>query len=198
MGLLDKLKNLGKGNNNNQANNNPSVSQPSVSPASSVNKNGSMFRISRPYGYYIKDVDEVITKYNSVFTELKTTILSLKNEKAQLLNENKQIKSELRNMQMQMSMLQLPDTSETEDFTMLDKMKSITGEKRYDFSDLDSEFKSPAPQKSQAEKELEQTISNSGNKEEIILNNDAPMNNNNNHNNNNGGSDSMSVFDIID
>lgn len=177
MGLFDKF--TGKQNSANKkpasvAGGNNAAAQ--TEPASDgMNKNGTMFRISRPYGYHIPDVDQVIAKYNNVFTELKNTILSVKNENARLLNENKQIKSELRNMQMQMSMLQLPDTSEVQDHAMLDKMKQITGEKRYDFSDLDSEFESASTKKADESiedlnKTLEETSADASNP--IILDND--------------------------
>lgn len=84
-------------------------------------------RVSSPYGYYPEDVDPIIA-------ELQKNVSDLTKENKQLSEDlhDTQIKlkatqSELSQLKMQISLMEVPDVSAEEGFTMLSRIDSITG-----------------------------------------------------------------------
>ena len=84
-------------------------------------------RVSSPYGYYPEDVDKVII-------ELENTNKMLQKENNHLTNQLEDYKSranaaqnELSKLKMQISLMEIPDTSTEENFAMLSRISTITG-----------------------------------------------------------------------
>lgn len=83
-----------------------------------------MFKLSKPWGYYPPDVEERINQYenslrevNNKYQESKQVILSLQ-ENIENLQE------ELRNMHLEMSNIQLPDVEEAVQGYVLNSFKN--------------------------------------------------------------------------
>lgn len=104
-------------------------------------KQGRMFRISKPYGYHIEDVEQAINKYNDVISELKQTVIDYKNVIKRKDEENEKLKNELKNMHMQLTMLEVPGMSHAQENLLLNQFSKLT-EKKIDTENIvdDSDF----------------------------------------------------------
>lgn len=92
-----------------------------------VNK---LFRVSKPYGYHMPDVNNAIFKYNEVVEQLKKSLTDRdkkisrqKKEIAEYQEELERVKGEVRDMHFQMNMMELPDMNEIQEQVILNKFK---------------------------------------------------------------------------
>ena len=88
--------------------------------------NQQLFKISKPYGYYMPEVNKAIEQYNIVCEELKQTIINQNIKLAQNKKELKTVRDELKNMQLEISMLDVPDMGEVEEHFLLNEFKDKT------------------------------------------------------------------------
>lgn len=84
-------------------------------------------RVSSPYGYYPEDVDPIISQLQKDVSSLTKENKKLADENNELKSLNSSLKSELTHLKMQMTMMEIPDLSAEEEFSMLGRIDSITG-----------------------------------------------------------------------
>lgn len=82
-----------------------------------------LFRISKPYGYYMEDVEKAVAKYNEVIESLMEALEKRDKAIKALKDENSSIKKELHRMQLEMSMLELPDMTHIQEQIILNEFK---------------------------------------------------------------------------
>jgi hypothetical protein len=85
-------------------------------------KEDKFFRLSKPYGYYIPEVNEAIKKYNEVISKLKDNIMNYKIREKKYTERIKILEEEVGSMHMQMSMLSLPDMDDKQEYNSLLKL----------------------------------------------------------------------------
>lgn len=84
-------------------------------------------RISSPYGYYPEDVDPIILELQHTVSELEKENKKLAEDAHDSKNKLDLANSELSQLRMQMALMEVPDLSTEEEFAMLGKIDSITG-----------------------------------------------------------------------
>jgi hypothetical protein len=84
-------------------------------------------RISSPYGYYPEDVDPIIIELQRTVSELEKENKKLAEDAYDSKNKLDLANSELSQLRMQMALMEVPDLSTEEEFAMLGKIDSITG-----------------------------------------------------------------------
>lgn len=84
-------------------------------------------RVSSPYGYYPEDVDPIIADLQKTVSDLTKENKTLSEDLNDTQNKLKSVQSELSQLKMQMSLMEVPDVSAEEGFTMLSRIDSITG-----------------------------------------------------------------------
>lgn len=84
-------------------------------------------RVSSPYGYYPEDVDPIIAGLQKEVSDLTKENKQFSEELNDTQNKLKAVQSELSQLKMQMSLMEVPDISAEEGFTMLGRIGSITG-----------------------------------------------------------------------
>ena len=82
-------------------------------------------RISTPYGYYPEDTDKVLLKYEELVNTLQAETVRLEKELIKTQQEKKAIDDEFRRMKFEMSLMEVPDTSMEEDFSMMSRITNI-------------------------------------------------------------------------
>lgn len=86
------------------------------------------FRVSSPYGYYPEDVDKVVIQFESDVSNLTKENKKLSEEVHETKEKLTKIQTELTQLKMQMSLMEIPDVSQSESFAMLSRMSTINGE----------------------------------------------------------------------
>lgn len=86
-----------------------------------------IFRTSRPFGYYMPDVDATIEKYNMALEEMKATIIDYKDRNKQQEKEIMRLQEELTEMHIQMNNIYVPEMSSTTEHMILDQFNSSMG-----------------------------------------------------------------------
>lgn len=84
-------------------------------------------RVSSPYGYYPEDVDPIIAGLQKNVSDLTKENKQLAEDLNDIQSKLKSTQSELSQLKMQMSLMEVPDVSAEEGFTMLSRIDSITG-----------------------------------------------------------------------
>lgn len=84
-------------------------------------------RISNPYGYYPDDVDPIIAGLQKSVSDLTKENKRLADELNEKTEQLKLAMSEASQLKMQMSLMEIPDMGAEEEFTMLSRIDSITG-----------------------------------------------------------------------
>lgn len=84
-------------------------------------------RVSSPYGYYPEDVDPIIAGLQKNVSDLTKENKQLAEDLNDVQSKLKSTQSELSQLKMQMSLMEVPDVSAEEGFTMLSRIDSITG-----------------------------------------------------------------------
>lgn len=84
-------------------------------------------RVSSPYGYYPEDVDPIIAGLQKNVSDLTKENKQLAEDLHDIQSKLKSTQSELSQLKMQMSLMEVPDVSAEEGFTMLSRIDSITG-----------------------------------------------------------------------
>lgn len=82
-------------------------------------------RISNPHGYFPEDVDKLILKLESQIETLEKETHQLEERLTIALDEKRMIDSEYKKMKMQMSLMEVPDTTTEEDFSMFGRLQNI-------------------------------------------------------------------------
>lgn len=85
-------------------------------------------RVSSPYGYYPEDVDPIISRLQKEVSDLTKENKQLADSLDDTTNKLKLVQSELSQLKMQMSLMEVPNLSAEEEFAMLGKIDSITGQ----------------------------------------------------------------------
>lgn len=82
-------------------------------------------RISAPHGYFPEDVDNLIKKLENTISLLEKETVTLSEALEKEKEEKKIIDKELRTMKMNMTIMDIPDTSTEEDFSMMSRLENI-------------------------------------------------------------------------
>lgn len=82
-------------------------------------------RVSKPYGYYPEDVDNVISKLENLISTLETETKNLEKQLNKVTEEKRLADTELTKMKLEMSIMDIPDTSMEEDFAMMSRLSNI-------------------------------------------------------------------------
>ena len=85
-------------------------------------------RVSNPYGYYPEDVDRVLIKFEGLVNQLQRETVKLEADLQQALTDKKIIDGELKRLRFEMSIMEVPDTTTEEDFSMISKLGTINKE----------------------------------------------------------------------
>ena len=84
-------------------------------------------RVSSPYGYYPEDVDKHLIRLELDVSSLIKENTALSSDVDKYKRQSQSLQSELTNLKMQMSLMEIPDISTAESFTMLGRVETITG-----------------------------------------------------------------------
>ena len=85
-------------------------------------------RVSSPYGYYPEDTDKIILQLEKDVSNLTKENKLLSQELYETKENLSKIQTELTQFKMQMSLMEIPDVSPTENFAMLSRMSTINGQ----------------------------------------------------------------------
>ena len=85
-------------------------------------------RVSSPYGYYPEDVDPIIANLEKTVSDLEIENKKLSEQLHTTQTNLSSASSELAQIKMQMSLMEVPDLSAEEEFAMLGRIDSITGQ----------------------------------------------------------------------
>ena len=83
-----------------------------------------LFPIVKPYGYKITDVNDAIAKYNDVIDKMKTIIIEYQVETKNLKRSIKKLVDEKHKLCEEMSLMEVPDMSPSEEFMLLTQFKN--------------------------------------------------------------------------
>ena len=83
-----------------------------------------LFPIVKPYGYKITDVNDTIAKYNDVIDKMKTIIIEYQVETKNLKRSIKKLVDEKHKLCEEMSLMEVPDMSPSEEFMLLTQFKN--------------------------------------------------------------------------
>ena len=83
-----------------------------------------LFPIVKPYGYRITDVNDTIAKYNDVIDKMKTIIIEYQVETKNLKRSIKKLVDEKHKLCEEMSLMEVPDMSPSEEFMLLTQFKN--------------------------------------------------------------------------
>lgn len=86
-----------------------------------------LFKISKPYGYYMEEVEEAIHKYDDILKEMENIIAQQQLKISELESENKRLNREVTDMHMQMSMLEIPDSNAITEQVIINQFREKTG-----------------------------------------------------------------------
>lgn len=86
--------------------------------------NYTQFRISKPWGYYPPEVEEMIKQYEETIGALTDKYEESQQECLRLSSTIEGLQNELRRMHLEMTSLELPDATETVEHYVLDEFKS--------------------------------------------------------------------------
>ena len=84
-------------------------------------------RVSSPYGYYPEDVDKIIFNLERDVSSLTNENKTLRDEIYEIKEKSKALQTELTQIKMQVSLMEIPDASTEENFAMLSRISTITG-----------------------------------------------------------------------
>ena len=86
--------------------------------------NFTRFSISKPWGYYPPEVEEVIEKYEETIGQLNAKLTEKIRQNAKLKDRIVKLEDELRAMHIEMSSLELPDTEEIVESVVLNDFRN--------------------------------------------------------------------------
>lgn len=84
-------------------------------------------RVSSPYGYYPEDVNKIITDMESELKMLQKENNHLNGQLTDYKGRLNDAQTELTKLKMQMTLMEIPDASAEENFAMLSRISTITG-----------------------------------------------------------------------
>lgn len=107
-----------------------------------------LFRISKPYGYFPKDVEDAIQRYTETINKLKNVIVHYKSNEQKLIDEIgnlngqvNQLENKVKELILQLSMLDVPNMSDAQEHLILSKIQEELGTvKPLDIDLEDSDF----------------------------------------------------------
>lgn len=136
-------------------------------------------RVSSPYGYYPEDVDKIIIDMESQLKMLQKENNHLNGQLTDYKGRLNDVQTELTKLKMQMSLMEIPDTSAEENFAMLSRISTITGNneeqisnkvikspKKNNITIIQSPAKKAEPANSESKKKAPAVISLNINKKE--------------------------------
>lgn len=86
------------------------------------------FRISTPNGYFPEDVDSIIEKLENQLSLLEKETINLEKQLEQTLEDKRLAEKELTRLKFDISLMEVPDTSANEDFSMLSRLENINSD----------------------------------------------------------------------
>lgn len=103
-------------------------------------------RVSSPYGYYPEDVDPIIANLEKAVSDLEIENKKLSEQLHVTQTNLSSASSELAQIKMQMSLMEVPDLSAEEEFAMLGRIDSITGQYNSEsVVDMKQQMQQPQP-----------------------------------------------------
>lgn len=98
-----------------------------------------MFKASKPWGYYPVDVEATIAKYEKTIKELADKNIDIKQKNLGLEQKVERLQEELKQMHFQMSSLELPETEEVIENYVLDGFKNYNSINNNDSNNEDND-----------------------------------------------------------
>lgn len=86
-------------------------------------------RVSKPYGVFPQDVETLVENFLKEKKELTKLNLHLTEENEQLKQDVADLKASITQLKMDMSMFEIPDSTEAQDFERLNKLKKLKNKK---------------------------------------------------------------------
>lgn len=93
-----------------------------------------LFKISKPYGYHIPQVDETIARYNKALEDAKKIILKKDEDYKIIMNENKKLRETVAELEktvqglyLEMHMLEIPNMNSVQEQIIIDNFKDSIG-----------------------------------------------------------------------
>ena len=83
-----------------------------------------LFRISKPYGYYIEEVNDAIKEYKKAITDLQDVIKAHKAKEKEYLKEIERLQMQVQNLYSQMASMEIPDVDPEFEDKVIQKFKS--------------------------------------------------------------------------
>lgn len=86
-------------------------------------------RVSKPYGLFPQDVETVLENIETERDNLLVLIDNYKKEIEQLKEDNQDLKLTITQLKFDMSLIEVPDGNESNDFQMMNKLKLLKNKK---------------------------------------------------------------------
>ena len=83
-----------------------------------------LFRISKPYGYYIEEVNDAIKEYKKAIADLQDVIKAHKAKEKEYLKEIERLQMQVQNLYSQMASMEVPDVDPEFEDKVIQKFKS--------------------------------------------------------------------------
>ena len=86
-------------------------------------------RVSNPYGLYPQDVESVIIDLEKERAKLQSLVKQYKEENEKLQKDNEDLKTTITQLRFDMSLFEVPDSTNAQDFQNINKLKKLKNKK---------------------------------------------------------------------